>query len=130
MEIDNLWFLKIQYVPQANVPLLKLKYDKEILRTSVQIDENTKKNLKINLSKILKQDFTKDFSNCYCLKISDSFHAKKFSFELTLTEINLSALEFKITIKQSVYYEFFEIADELITYLKRDVFDKIFANYE
>ena len=118
MEIDNLWFLKIQYVPQSNVSLLKLKYDKEILRTSVQTNENTQKNLKNNLLKILKHDYAMDFSKCYCLKITDSFQAKKISFFILINESNANQLELRIMIKKSTE-EALYFHQNLIEYLKR-----------
>ena len=131
LEFDNLWFMDIKHIPMEEISHSNLKYNKEILRIVKQIDDNTQRPLTKNLSKILKQDLSKfshqDLSKSYSIKVTDSYLAKKFSFSVTMNEISLNNVEFKLNIKQSVYDEFLNSHQDLINYLNI-VLERMFFN--
>ena len=117
---------------QKEIFLLLTKYDEEILKIVGQYD-NTQKPLEKYMSKLLKQDLTrekdKDLPKSYCIKIKDSFQEKIISFIVIINETNLNQLEFKVYIRNSVFQLFLENNQDLINYLKKEVLEKLFPKY-
>ena len=117
------------HVPINDIFLLYERYNREILNITFQADNNAKENLIKHLSKIVRHDLSlvsiQNFPKCLCMKVTDIFLTKKYGFELIINEISFNQLEFKLKIKQSIYEEFFDSIQDLTSYLKREVLDKI-----
>ena len=121
--------MDFEYIPINDISLLKVKYDKEILKIFCQNNDKTQNNLANDLSKIVKQEFSlENFPKSHYITVKDSFQAKKISLQLIINEINLNQLEFKLNIKHSAYEDFLDCIQDLINYLKREVLEKMFCD--
>ena len=121
--------MDFKYIPINGISLLKMKYDREVLKIVCQNNQQTQKNLAIDLSKIVKQEFSlENFPKSHNMRIKDSFQAKQISLELIINEISLNQLEFRLNIKHSAYEEFSDCIQDLINYLKREVLEKMFCD--
>ena len=123
--------MNFKYIPIEDISQLN-KYDKEILRIVKRNDNKAQRLLAKNLWKILKQDLSmvklQDFPKSYCIKVTDSFLAKKFSFGVMINKIGLNQVEFKLNIKQSVFDEFLDSHQDLMNYLN-SVLEKMFSDF-
>ena len=119
-------------IPLNDMSLLRMKYNKEILKVACQ-RHHTHKILSKILSKILQKDYflmvelTK-YPILHCLKITDSFQNIKISFNIIIEELSVNQIEFKVNIKQSIFDKFVDSHQDLIHYLKQDVLDIIFCD--
>ena len=130
LEFDNIWFMDFKYINNEERSKLNLKYNVEILKSVQQIDNKTQDLLEKYLSKVLKQNFSKkDYQNPYCLKVKDLFQTKKLSFGVILNKISLNELEFRLNIKKSLFEEFLNFHNDLITYLQQEVIDQMFTYF-
>ena len=122
LEFDNFWFMDFKYIPIEEVSLLNVKYNKEILRIIKQNYNNVQTYLGKTLLKILKLDSSKltpqDLSKFCCIKVTDLYLTKKFSFAVMVSELSLNNVEYKLNIKQSFHDEFLNCNQDLINYLK------------
>ena len=117
-------------IPNKDVPIVEMKYNKEILE--IISNNNNSQNLlnehltKIKTQNIFENQTSSSLPNQYCLKIKDSFQSKKISFVLIISENKIGQLKLRINLKKHVFEEFEESIHLLISYLTREVINKLF----
>ena len=89
------------------------------------------------LSKIFKEDFSdimvdlqsseSALSKAYCMKVKDSFQGKDFGFEIIISDCG-NEVDFKIKIKDIVVEDFSDCLPDLVSYLKKEVYNPIFQD--
>ena len=122
-----MWF--IEFTSIGTSP----KFNKEILKIICPLQKNTEQFVTKIIQKLLKPipiviDIDNHYFPKYCLKINDSYQAKRLNFILIIIKKN-ETLEFSLNFKESSMEEFELVNQDLIKYLKEEVVDKIFINF-
>ena len=117
--------MDFKLISKSDIHLLLAKYDEEILKIVSQYD-NAEKSLEKYLSKVLKQNLSIETPKSYCMKVKDSFQARKFSCLIIINETSLNQLKFKLNIKKADSHIFLGFHQDLINYLKKEVLGNIF----
>lgn len=121
--------MDFKLISKSDIPLLLAKYGEEILKIEGQYD-SAEKTLEKYLSKVLKQDLSiqkgNDFQKSYCMKVKDSFQARKLSCVIFINETSFNQLKFKLNIKKAAFQMFLGFHQDLINYLKKEVLGNIF----
>ena len=129
--------MDFKYIPLQKQSIFTEKYNKEIFRMSSS-SKNAKQLINNYLSKIFKEDFSdimvdlqssseSAFSKAYCMKVKDSFQGKGFGFEIIISDCG-NEVDFKIKIKDIVLEDFSDFLPDLVSYLKKEVYDRLFPD--
>jgi len=137
-DIENKWFMDFKYIPLKKNSISTEKYNKEIFRMTSS-SKNAKQLINNYLSKIFKEDFSNRLvdllqsssvlalSKAYCMKVKDSFQGKAFGFEIIISACG-NEVDFTIKIKDIVVDDFSDSLPDLVSYLKKEVYDPFFGD--
>ena len=124
MKIENLWLLTLKYINPNDI-LDKLKrYTIELLK--IQRKNSGIQSIKDCLIRLLKSSSVQiNRENEHCLKITDIFVGKRFSFILIIKENN-GKVAFCAFVKQTALKNSLENKQGLFDYIKMEILEQAF----
>lgn len=130
MQIDNTWFIKAKFYPQAKFVEMKRKYCEKVEKKTSKNDFNSEfEKIIENLSKILHEtqtfsliDFEKNKKECnHLLKIKDSFKGVDLALCIAIKKSKLGKIKISVRMKKGDVEKIGTDIEEITAFIKREI---------